>query len=94
MTKREKKEESWGKRFDETFGMADMPFKDTLTGYVARSEKIKSFIKKELTKERERVILKIDKKIVERMIKYANTPLKERQNAYDELFEIRKILTN
>ena len=88
------KKEKWESRFDKKFTYN----KEGYTwGFGIDTEKeqvikIKSFITQGLAKERERIITEIDRKVVDQMIKYANTPLKERKNAYDELYEVRKIL--
>ena len=49
---------------------------------------LKSFLHQELDRAREDLKKKIDLLIIQRMQKYANTPLKDRTNAFDVLYEI------
>jgi len=52
-------------------------------------ETIQQFILRALAEQRE----EIQKTITDRMIRFANTPLSERKNAYDELADLNNSLT-
>lgn len=50
---------------------------------------LQEYLQKQENENKNKLLTEIDKIIVKQMVKYANTRLDERKNAYDELYVLR-----
>ena len=78
------------------FGLSDKDYKDVVKKAAIEStrmqlEKIEQYYRKD---ERKKVLRKVNKEINRMMQSYVNTPLSKRRNAFDELWELEKNITN
>jgi hypothetical protein len=85
------KPNDWKKEFDDLMDEMSMYADDAGISQVTVDKLwswIENLLSSELDRQKKDLRKKIDLLIIQRMQKYANTPLKDRTNAFDVLYEI------